>query len=171
MGVEEVFLRIIIGRGCNHDEVSILIRCCAIKGGRQIQFLFSQIFLDVIILNGRNLVIDLLHLLGDDIYCCYMIVLRQQCGDTHTDIAGSCYCYIHIFIFLMSHRKLLSNLLLIIFRTRMTRMERMTFYRTQKARKAQKLYLLCKYLVCTLQEHFSKGKHFCDLTFPFGPSS
>ena len=34
-------------------------------------------------------------------------------------------------------------------------------YSTQKSQKSQKLYLLCKYLVCTLQEHFSEGKHFC----------
>ena len=42
-----------------------------------------------------NLLVDLLHLLRDYIHRCNVVMLRQQCGDTQTDIAGSCYCYIH----------------------------------------------------------------------------
>ena len=94
MGIEEVLLRVVIG-GCSYyDEVCIFVCGCAIEGGGKVEFLFRKVFLDIIILNGRNLLIDFLHLLRDDIYCHHVIVLRQQCGDTHTDIAGSCYCYI-----------------------------------------------------------------------------
>ena len=42
-------------------------------------------------------------------------------------------------------------------------------YSTQIAQIAQKLYLLCKYLVCTLQEHFSEGKHFCYFCYFLRP--
>ena len=91
MGVEEVLLRVVVGGGGNDYKVCILVGACAIEGGGKVKFLFCQILLDVIVLNGRNLLVDLLHLLRDYVHCCDMIVLCQQCGNTHTDIAGSCY--------------------------------------------------------------------------------
>ena len=59
-------------------------------------WLFSQILFDIIVLDWRNLIVEFLHLLWDYIYCCYMMVLRQQGCYAQTDVAvtGYCYCYI-----------------------------------------------------------------------------
>ena len=60
-------------------------------------WLFSQILFDIIVLDWRNLVVEFLHLLWDYIYCCYMMVLRQQGCYAQTDVAGTGYCYCYIF--------------------------------------------------------------------------
>ena len=96
MGIEEVLLRVVVGWGSNNHIVSILIGCCAIKSGRQIQFFLCKIFFNILILNRRYLIIDFLYLLRDNIHCCNVVMLRQQSGDTHTDIAGSCDSNIHM---------------------------------------------------------------------------
>ena len=59
-------------------------------------WLFSQILFDVIVLNWRNLVVEFLHLLWNYIYCCYMMVLRQQGCYAQTDVACTGYCYFYI---------------------------------------------------------------------------
>ena len=55
------------------------------------------ILFDVIVLDWRNLIVEFLHLLWDYIYCCYMMVLRQQGCYAQTDVAGTGYCYFYIF--------------------------------------------------------------------------
>ena len=77
MGCIEVVLhRVVVGWCCNHYEVCILIGFLAVKGCHKVQWLFSQILFDVIVLDWRNLIVEFLHLLWDYIYCCYMMVLR-----------------------------------------------------------------------------------------------
>lgn len=60
------------------------------------QLLFGQIFFDVVVLNGRNPVIDLLHLLRDDVHGFHLIVLGQQHSDGQANIACACDCNIHL---------------------------------------------------------------------------
>ena len=71
---------------CIHTSGCPCLRC------RDIAILF-----DVIVLDRRNLIIEFIHLLWDYIYCCYMMVLRQQGCYAQTDVAGTGYCYCYIF--------------------------------------------------------------------------
>ena len=99
VGVEEVLLGVVVRGGRNDDIVGILICLFSIEGGPQIQFFFGQIFFYVIILDWGDAIVDLLDFLGNDIHGCDVVVLCQQSGDTHTDIAGTCYCNFHIYRF------------------------------------------------------------------------
>ena len=52
-------------------------------------WLCSQILFDVIVLDWRNLIVEFLHLLWENIYCCYMMVLnflplRLSCKESST---------------------------------------------------------------------------------------
>ena len=62
----------------------------------------GEILLDIVILDGRLLVVHQVDAFLDDIDSGDIIVLCQQCGDTETDIAGTCDGYGHILaLFLM----------------------------------------------------------------------
>ena len=61
---------------CAIKKIRTLIGRLAVKGCHEVQWVFSQILFNVIILNWRNLIVEFLHLLWDYIYCCYMMVLR-----------------------------------------------------------------------------------------------
>lgn len=45
--------------------------------------------LDLVVLDGRHEVVDLLDLLGNDVQRVHLVVLREQDGEGQTDIAGS----------------------------------------------------------------------------------
>ena len=51
MSIEEVLDRVIVCRGCNDDEICILVCLTTIQSCFKVQFLFSKEFLDVFILN------------------------------------------------------------------------------------------------------------------------
>ena len=46
--------------------------------------------------------VDEVDLLGNDVHCGDVVVLRQQSGDGKPDIAGACYCNIHEYCFFMA---------------------------------------------------------------------
>ena len=106
MGIEEILLRIVIGGRCYDHKIGILISRCSIEGGCELQFLLGKIFFYVLVLDGGNARVDLIHLLLNDINHCNGMVLAQQCGNTKTHISCSCYCYFHLltdFLFKLKH--------------------------------------------------------------------
>lgn len=87
--VEEVLLAVVI-RGRSHDhEVSVLVGCCAIQRGHQVQFFLRQILLNILVLNGADAVVDFVYLLRDDVHGGHMVVLRQQHRNGKPHIAST----------------------------------------------------------------------------------
>ena len=80
-GVEEILLAVVVGRGGNDHEVRVPVGGLSVKGGGELQRLGSQIFLDVIVLDRGDPVVDFLYLLCNHIHCCYLVTLRKQCRD------------------------------------------------------------------------------------------
>ena len=88
--VKIVFLRIIVRRSCDHHDICrtvnfpgriALIHHLIIQYTCQIQLFFCQIFFDIVILDRRDPVIDLLDLFLDDINSRNRIMLRQKRGN------------------------------------------------------------------------------------------
>ena len=90
-GVEEILLGIIVGRRCDHHEVSVFVGFARVQGGCQIQLLFCQIFFKVFVLDGGSAAVDRLHLFRDDVYSGNGMVLGQQYRNGQTHIAGTGY--------------------------------------------------------------------------------
>ena len=95
VGVEEVLLWVVVGGGGNDNEVGIAVCLSAVEGCAQVQLFLGQVFLDILILNGRYAVVDFLDFLGDDVNGYNFVVLCQQSGDTQSYISCSCDCYFH----------------------------------------------------------------------------
>ncbi len=95
-GVEEVLLRVIVRRGRNDYKLGIAVAGLLVEGGLEAEGPVGQIVLDVVVLDGRLLVVHEVNTLGDDIDSGDIIVLCQQSGDTETDIAGTCNGNFHI---------------------------------------------------------------------------
>jgi len=95
-GVEEVLDGVVVGGGCDDDEIGIAVGRGAVEGGREVQVFLGKIFLDVIILYGRFLPVDLLYFFGYDVHGHYLLVLSQEGGDAESYVACSGDCYYHI---------------------------------------------------------------------------
>lgn len=91
-GIEIILYRVIIGGRCDHYKVSIAVGFFAIQCGCQVQLFFSQIFLDVFVLDGGFALIDQIYFFRYDIYCRHLMVLAQQGGNAQPDIACSGHC-------------------------------------------------------------------------------
>ena len=87
--VEEVLFAVIVGRSCNDYEICVFICFFAIQCGCKIQFLFSKIFFDVIILDRRFFVINEFYFLWNDINGCYMVMLGKKRCDGQTYVTGT----------------------------------------------------------------------------------
>ena len=74
--IEVISDRVIVSRSGYYHEVGISISCTAIERSRKIKFLFSQILLNIFVLNGRDAMVEFLHLFGYYIYCRHLMVLR-----------------------------------------------------------------------------------------------
>ena len=111
-GVEVVLHRVVVGRGGDHDEVGVGIGRFAIEGGDEgaMAWLLSligahagkkaavaEVFLDVVVLDGRDTAVEFLDFLGDDIDCCHMVVLGQQGGNAQADVACAGHSDLDIF--------------------------------------------------------------------------
>ena len=79
-GVEEVLLAVVVGGGGNDDKIRVPVGAFGIQRCGQVKLLFCQIFFNIVVLNGRNVVIDFLYLLRDNIHSNHMVVLSQKCG-------------------------------------------------------------------------------------------
>ena len=77
--IKEILLRVVIGGSSDYYEVCILVGCFAIKGGGEVEVFLCQVLLDVFILDGALLLVNLLYFLRDDVYCYHFVVLCQKC--------------------------------------------------------------------------------------------
>ena len=101
-GVEVVLHRVVVGGGGDHHEVGVGIGRFAVEGGDEgaMAWLLSligahagqeaavaEVFLDVVVLDGRDAAVEFLDFLGDDIDCRHMVVLGQQGSNTQANVA------------------------------------------------------------------------------------
>lgn len=54
--------------------------------------------LDLIVLDGRHIVVDLLDLLGDDVKRVDLVVLRKKDGEGQADVAGTGDSDLHVIL-------------------------------------------------------------------------
>lgn len=54
--------------------------------------------LDLVVLDGRLVVVDLLDLLGHDVQRVYLVVLREQDGEGQADVAGTGDSDLHVIL-------------------------------------------------------------------------
>ena len=73
--VEEVPHRIVVRRRGDHDEVGIGIGGPGVQGGSEGQRLLLQVLDDVLVLDGADAAVDLVHLLGNDVDGGHFVVL------------------------------------------------------------------------------------------------
>ena len=90
-GVEEVLLGVVVGGRGDDDELGVAVAGVLVEGGLEVEGLGGQVFFDVVVLDGRLFVVDHVDAFGDDVHGGDLVMLGEQCGDAHADIAGSCY--------------------------------------------------------------------------------
>lgn len=88
--------------GGNHDEVGVGIGRFAVEGGNEgsMAWLLSligahagqeaavaEVFLDVVVLDGRDAAVEFLDFLGNDVNGRHMVVLGQEGGNAQADVA------------------------------------------------------------------------------------
>ena len=84
--VEKVPIAVVVGRRGDDGVVSARIGLCHVDGGMQVELTLTRLglrqeALDLVVLDGRHVVIDLLDLLGHDVQCVHLVVLREQDGE------------------------------------------------------------------------------------------
>ena len=94
MRIEEVLHRVVVRWRRNHHEVSILISSLRIQRSSQVQRFLRQILLNIIVLDGRDSLVNLIHLLGQHIHRYHFMMLSQQCSNTHAHVACSGHGYL-----------------------------------------------------------------------------
>ena len=88
-GVEEILLRVVIGRCRNHHKFGVGIGGFRIQRGGQIQRLLRKKAADLRILNGRNPIVNLRNFFRDNIHSGHFVMLRQQHRQRQPHIPGS----------------------------------------------------------------------------------
>jgi len=88
-GVEEVLPAVVVrGRRDDH-EVRVRVCLLPVQRGGQVQFLLREVFLDVLVLNRTNTLVDLLDLLRNDVHRGDLVMLRQQRRKRQAHVARS----------------------------------------------------------------------------------
>ena len=93
-GVEEVPVRIVVGGRGDDGEVRARICLGHVDGGVQAELALPRLGLcqeplDLVVLDGRLVAVDLLDLLGHDVQRAHLVVLREQDGEGQADVAGT----------------------------------------------------------------------------------
>ena len=101
-GVEVVLHGVVVGGGGDHHEVGVGIGRLAVEGGDEGAMAWllgligahagqeaavAEVFLDVVVLDGRDAAVEFLDFLGDDIDCRHMVVLGKQGGNAQANVA------------------------------------------------------------------------------------
>ena len=94
-GVEEILLRVVVRRGRNDHEISVLVRGAAVEGGHEVQGLLREVLLDVFVLDGADAPVDLVHFLRNHVYRHNLAPLGEQGGDAQSDVPGTGNCDFH----------------------------------------------------------------------------
>ena len=92
--VEEVPVRVVVRRRGDNGVVGVRVGLGHVHGGVQVELALprlglSQEALDLVVLDGRYVVVDLLDLLGHDVQRVHLVVLREQDGEGQADVAGT----------------------------------------------------------------------------------
>lgn len=101
--IEEVLIGVVVG-GCGDDGVVGARVClCNVDGGVQVELALPRLglrqeALDLIVLDGRLIVVDLLDLLGHDVQRVDLVVLREQDGEGQADVAGTGDSDLHVIL-------------------------------------------------------------------------
>lgn len=99
--VEEVSVRVVVGGRGDDGIVGARIRLRHVDGGVQVELALPRLglrqeALDLVVLDGRLEVVDLLDLLGHDVQRVHLVVLREQDGKGQADIAGTGNSDLHV---------------------------------------------------------------------------
>ena len=70
-----------IYNGFDSAPAVLTIKASSFDGNTEVQLFLTQILFDIVILNGRDAVVEFLDLFGDDIDSCHLMVLTEQGGD------------------------------------------------------------------------------------------
>ena len=100
-GVEEVPIRVIVRRRGDDGVVGARIGLGHVHGGVQVELALPRLglrqeALDLVVLDGRYVVVNLLDLLGHDVQRMDLVVLRQKNGERKAHIAGTGDCNLHL---------------------------------------------------------------------------
>ena len=101
--VEEVPVRVIVRRRRDHGVVGARICLDHVDGGVQVELALPRLglrqeALDLVVLDGRYVAVDLLDLLGDDVKRVHLVVLREQDGEGQADVAGTGDSDLHVIL-------------------------------------------------------------------------
>ena len=95
--VKVVLHRIIIGRrGYNH-EVGIAVSVATVERSYEIELLLGEVFLNIVVLYGRNTIIDFFHLFGYNVHSLDLMVLGKKRGYAHAHITGASNSHLYLF--------------------------------------------------------------------------
>ena len=92
--VEEVPVRVVVGGRGDDGVVGARVGLVHVHGGVQVELAFPRLglskeALDLVVLDGRLVVVDLLYFLGHDVQRVDLVVLREQDGEGQADVAGT----------------------------------------------------------------------------------
>ena len=92
--VEEVPIGIVVGRRGDDGIVGARIGLFHFDGGVQVELPLPRLglrqkTLDLVVLDGRYVAVDLLDFLGHDVQGVHLVVLRKQDGEGQADVAGT----------------------------------------------------------------------------------
>lgn len=101
--VEEVPVRVVVGGRGDDGIVGARVGLGHVHGGVQVELALPRLglrqeALDLVVLDGRYVAVDLLDLLGDDVQSVHLVVLREQDGEGQADVAGTGDSNLHVIL-------------------------------------------------------------------------
>ena len=92
--VEEVPIAVVVGGRGDDGVVGACVCLCNVDRGVQVELALPRLglrqeALDLVVLDGRYVVVDLLDLFGHDVQRVDLVVLREQDGEGQADVAGT----------------------------------------------------------------------------------
>ena len=101
--VEEVPVTVIVGGRGDDGVVGARVGLGHVHGGVQVEHALPRLglcqeALDLVVLDGRYVVVDLLDLLGHDVQRVHLVVLREQDGEGQADVAGTGNSDLHVIL-------------------------------------------------------------------------
>ena len=92
--VEEVPVAVVVGGRGDDGVVGARVGLGHVDGGVQVELALPRLglrqeALDLVVLDGRYVAVDLLDLLGHDVQRVHLVVLREQDGEGQADVAGT----------------------------------------------------------------------------------
>ena len=92
--VEEIPVRVVVGGRGDHGVVGVRVGLGHVHGGVQVELALPRLglcqeALDLVVLDGRLVVVDLIDLLGHDVQRVHLVVLREKDSEGQADVAGT----------------------------------------------------------------------------------